>query len=161
MRNLLLVLAVCFANHSLAKESLEKIRISIDGKELLVELADTEASRAEGLMHRKTLAAGQGMLFVFEQPQVLTFWMKNTLIPLSIGYFDKDFKLLNAHEMKPPGSALEINLPRYSSEGPALFAVEANSEWFKKNKIKKGSSLKILGKTKSKLLSRPKPAKGP
>jgi uncharacterized membrane protein (UPF0127 family) len=161
IRIILLGFIFFLSNGISAAEVLEKIRVSIDGKELLVEVADTDASRSRGLMHRKSMPKDQGMLFVFEKPQVLTFWMKNTLIPLSIGFFDKDFKLINTHEMKPPGSALEINLPRFSSEGPALFALEANANWFVKNKIKKGSRLLILGKTKSKLLSGPKPIEAP
>ena len=71
-----------------------KRRIKIDGKSVTVEIADNEARREYGLMYRKELGANSGMLFVFEFEDMQNFWMKNTLIPLSIGYFDKNRKLL-------------------------------------------------------------------
>ncbi|MES2272581.1 MAG: DUF192 domain-containing protein, partial [Chlamydiota bacterium] len=63
-------------------------QIELGDQILTVELADTEVSITHGLMGRKTLRPGYGMLFVYKKPQILSFWMKNTLIPLSIGFFD-------------------------------------------------------------------------
>ena len=62
---------------------------------LNVELADTPAERARGLMFRQSLGESEGMLFVFEKPETPSFWMKNTKIPLSIAFFDEDKKLIN------------------------------------------------------------------
>jgi hypothetical protein len=60
-----------------------------------VEIADSEETQRQGLMNRTQLDQGRGMLFIVENPRKLSFWMKNTFIPLSIAFFDKDRKLLD------------------------------------------------------------------
>ncbi|MDO5369926.1 DUF192 domain-containing protein [Paracoccus sp. (in: a-proteobacteria)] len=67
-----------------------------------VEIADDPAERAQGLMWRKELPAGQGMLFVYETPQPVSFWMKNTLIPLDILFFDARGVLRHVHPQARP-----------------------------------------------------------
>ena len=124
-------------------ETFKKIKILVDDKSLTVELAESPEQRSQGLMHRKSLGDDEGMLFVFENERVLSFWMKNTFIPLSIGFFDKNKKLKAIKDMAPTKSVLETNLPSYSSEVPVKYALEVNEGWFKKNKIKVGSKLKI------------------
>lgn len=84
-----------------------------------VELAQTPDERAQGLMNRPTLARFSGMLFVFEEPHIAQFWMKNTLIPLDIMYFDKDGRLLNIWRDAQPG---ELMGP--ASDGLAQYVLE-------------------------------------
>ena len=74
------------------------------GRELrvTVEIADDAAERAQGLMNRKVLPSGQGMLFVYERPQPVSFWMKNTLIPLDILFFDARGVLRHVHPNARP-----------------------------------------------------------
>ena len=77
-------------------------RIRINNAELKVELAETHEKREQGLMNRAILPEDSGMLFIFENPQILSFWMKNTTIPLSIGFFDENRCLINIEDMNPP-----------------------------------------------------------
>ncbi|MDO5656956.1 MAG: DUF192 domain-containing protein [Paracoccus sp. (in: a-proteobacteria)] len=74
----------------------------------VVELADTPARRAEGLMFRETLPQGHGMLFIYEQPQFVAFWMKNTLIPLDMVFMDGGGVIRHIHEGAVPGDLTSI-----------------------------------------------------
>ncbi len=103
---------------------------------LAVEVADTDELRTCGLMHRPSLPAEQGMLFVFEQDVQVGFWMRNTLIPLSIAYIDTDGRIVDILEMEPlpPGAPAVIYTPR----GPYRYAVEANTGWFTRQGLAPG-----------------------
>lgn len=143
-----LLLALSFAQSTVSSKEADvhfkKIYIEVAGKKIKVELADTPEKQARGLMYRKSLPANEGMLFTFAQEEPQSFWMKNTFIDLSIGYFDKNRKLIDIKEMKAVRSEMEVNLPTYQSLGPAQYALEMPKEWFAKNKIKLGSTLRIL-----------------
>jgi hypothetical protein len=84
-----------------------------------VEIADTDASRERGLMFRKSLAGDAGMLFDFKSEQNVSFWMKNTLIPLDMLFIDKDGYIINLAPNATPLS--EANIP---SGGPVLGVLE-------------------------------------
>lgn len=127
-----------------AKTKFARVTIKLGSKKLNVELADTEDLRNQGLMFRRELAQDAGMLFVFRHEQVLSFWMKNTFIPLSIGFFNKEKVLIDIHEMEPVKSVLESPKKSYTSKGPAQYALEMNRGWFAKNKIDLGTTLEIL-----------------
>ena len=86
-----------------------------------VEIADDAASRAKGLMEVESLAMNEGMLFMFEKSEPLTFWMKNTLIPLDIIFFDGQGRVIGVDSMVP---CLEDPCLRYTSSGPANIALE-------------------------------------
>jgi uncharacterized membrane protein (UPF0127 family) len=75
--------------------------LTIDGHTLTVEIADTPATRETGLMNRFSLRPDHGMLFVFDRPQSMAFWMKNTYIPLSIAFVDAHGVILNIEDMQP------------------------------------------------------------
>ena len=77
-------------------------KLQFAGTEFQVEIVDTPATRATGLMNRSELAADHGMLFVFESAQPVAFWMKNTLIPLDILYFNLEQELIEIHADTPP-----------------------------------------------------------
>ncbi|QBY00475.1 DUF192 domain-containing protein [Rhodophyticola sp. CCM32] len=68
----------------------------------LVELADTPRERAVGLMHRESMAATAGMIFIYEQPQAVSFWMENTLIPLDMIFIDQSGTVARIHENAIP-----------------------------------------------------------
>jgi uncharacterized membrane protein (UPF0127 family) len=146
MKMLLMVLTLTFVGHgATAGQTFANKRILLGGKEIEVEIADNDAKRSQGLMNRKTLLENHGMLFTFDSPEVLIFWMKNTLIPLSIGYFDAQKKLVTILEMRPGrADASDASLPRYSSRVPALYALEMPTNWFKKNHIELGAQFKMI-----------------
>lgn len=84
-----------------------------------VEIADTPATQEQGLMYRKKLGAGRGMLFDFHTPQSVSFWMRNTLIPLDIIFIDADGRIVSvARNAKPMSDDL---IP---SGGPVLGVLE-------------------------------------
>ena len=89
-----------------------------------VEIADTPEERQTGLMGRSALAEEAGMLFVFEQEQILSFSMKDTLIPLSIAYIDAEGRIVDIQDMQPLD---ETSRP---SAEPAQYALEVNQDFF-------------------------------
>lgn len=126
----------------------EKIQLSQGSKSktLLVEIAETEEQQARGLMFREKLKTDEGMLFVFKNEEPRSFWMKNTIINLSIGYFNKDKKLIDIQEMKAVTSVLQQDIPTYPSQGPAQYALEMSEGWFTKNHFTNGATLKLKSK---------------
>lgn len=74
-----------------------------------VEIADTNATRAQGLMFRETLPRSSGMLFVYPRPQVAQFWMKNTLIPLDMIFAGADGVVRHVHSNAVPGDLTPID----------------------------------------------------
>ena len=98
--------------------------LTIAGNKLVVEVASTPQVRETGLMNRFSLQQDHGMLFVFEAPQPLAFWMKNTYIPLSIAFVDASGRILNIDDMRPQDEST------HWSSGPALYAIEMRQGWF-------------------------------
>ncbi|MBK0329411.1 DUF192 domain-containing protein [Rhodobacteraceae bacterium F11138] len=74
----------------------------------IVEVADSPGERSRGLMFRKSLPRGTGMLFVYEQPQRASFWMKNTLIPLDMLFVDRSGTVTRVHHNAVPGDLTAI-----------------------------------------------------
>lgn len=117
----------------------ETKKIILNKKTITVELAETEQQHEHGLMLRKSLVKDHGMLFVFKDEDIRNFWMKNTLINLSIGYFNKDKILIDIQEMKAMTSVMQQNFSTYPSRGPAMYALEMTEGWFDKNKVATGA----------------------
>jgi uncharacterized membrane protein (UPF0127 family) len=99
-----------------------------------VEIADDDFERARGLMYRTALAEDRGMLFVFDEEQQLSFWMRNTLIPLSIAFMDSKGRIVDIQDMKP----LDDDPPHYVSAEPARYALEVNQGFFEERGVKVG-----------------------
>lgn len=99
--------------------------VEISGTRYNVELAIDNHSRMRGLMFRESMTADAGMLFVFEAEFPLAFWMKNTLIPLDILYFDASGKLVSVSADTPPCKTAYC--PSYPSTGPARYVLELNA----------------------------------
>lgn len=115
-------------------------------KIIKVELAETQEQHARGLMFRKKLNNNEGMLFVFNDEQTREFWMKNTLINLDIGYFNKNKILIDIKQMRAENSVMQMNIPTYPSKQPAMYALEMSQGWFKKNKFPEGSTFNIIAR---------------
>ena len=90
-----------------------------------VEIADDAGERAQGLMGRAALAQGTGMLFVYETPRPASFWMKNTLIPLDMLFFDANHRLVAIQADAQPCKADPCRV--YPSDVPARYVLELNA----------------------------------
>ena len=135
--SMLLALGVSFYEHSM--EDFETVVVKTkQGKEhvLKVEIADTPEERAKGLMFRDVMPENHGMLFKFGDPRVLSFWMKNTYIPLDIIFIASNGSIKKIHKMATPKS-----LEKISSEVPVLSVLEINGGLSKKLGIKKGDRI--------------------
>jgi uncharacterized membrane protein (UPF0127 family) len=102
---------------------------------LNAEVARSNEERAQGLMYRKSLNDGEGMLFIFERDEILSFWMKNTLIPLSIAFIAYDGRILEIRDMKPQ------DLTSVRSSRSARYALEVPRGWFGRAGVGPGDKL--------------------
>jgi uncharacterized membrane protein (UPF0127 family) len=112
-------------------------RAGLEPVAIRAELARTAAQRSRGLMNRRSLQDGRGMLFVFDRDQILSFWMKNTLIPLSIAFITSDGRILEIRDMEP------LDLTPVSSSRSARYALEAPRGWFGRAGVRIGDVLGI------------------
>lgn len=113
-------------------------RIQINEYPVTVEVALSAEEQACGLSFRDSLADGHGMLFVFPSDRIMTFWMKDTRIPLSIAFLEASGTILNILEMKPMDTTA-----RYRSSAPARFALEMPAQWFAEHRVKPGDRIAI------------------
>jgi len=109
---------------------------------LQVEVARKPADHARGLMFREELPDGQGMLFVFEQPRILNFWMKNTPIPLDVIFFDVEGQFVSFETMIP---CENDPCPQYASEAPAVYALEVAAGFVEEHGVGKECVLDFEG----------------
>ena len=130
---LLMTLASGLAIAEDAPQQLPAIRLSTGMHVLQVMVAQTPEQLSTGLMFRKTMGTNDGMLFVFDEPSQQCFWMKNTLLPLSIAFIDDTGIVANIDDMKPQ------TLDSHCSTKPVRFVLEMNVGWFDKRGIKAGS----------------------
>jgi uncharacterized membrane protein (UPF0127 family) len=99
------------------------------------EVVSDPGTRAQGLMHRKTLPQSGGMLFIFDEHATHCMWMKNTLIPLSVAFIDDRGTIVNIADMEPQTEA------SHCAAQPVKYALEMNRGWFAARGIKPGSRL--------------------
>jgi uncharacterized membrane protein (UPF0127 family) len=101
------------------------------------ELAVTAEEQRRGLMFRKKLDDGFGMLFVYQRDQILSFWMKDTLIPLSIAFISHEGRIIEIHDMKPQ------SLEAVRSGRSVRYALEAPQGWFERAGISAGCAVRF------------------
>jgi len=133
-------LAAALAAAPAIAAQLPTMELAINGQRLVAEVATTDQTRMTGLMHRFSLQRDHGMLFVFKEPQPLSFWMKNTYVPLSIAFIDGDGRILNIEDMAPQTQTT------HPSRGLALYALEMKKGWFAEHGIGPGSAVSGLDK---------------
>jgi len=104
---------------------------------LTVEMADTPAALAHGLMYRKTLPDNEGMLFKFPDIREASFWGKNTYIPLDIAFVDKENCIMEIKQITPMSTRI------IHSDGLCSMAIEANAGFFHTNGVSVGHKIKL------------------
>jgi uncharacterized membrane protein (UPF0127 family) len=139
-RFLLFVAALLTASLAWADARVRTTTVKVGPHALRVEVVANDAERAKGLMHRKSLGRDDGMLFVFDEPGYHSMWMKNTFIPLSVAFIDRDGTILNILDMEPQTEDMHI------SAGPSIYAIETNKGWFAAKKVKPGDKVTGLPK---------------
>ena len=117
-------------------QKLPALRLNAGIHNIDAEVARTPEQRAIGLMNRPAMEPNAGMLFVFEQPATQCFWMKNTLLPLSVAFVDDDGNIVNIDTMTPQ------TLDSHCSAKPVRYVLEMNEGWFAKRGIKAGTRLR-------------------
>ncbi len=115
--------------------NLPRLKLSAGMHLIDAQVAASDATRATGLMHRRDMPQTEGMLFVFEQPTVQCFWMKNTLLPLTAAFVADDGTIVNLVDMKPQTT------DSHCSAKPVRYVLEMNQGWFGKKGIKAGFKL--------------------
>ena len=119
-----------------------RVELSLEMRQIHAELADNVPARMQGLMYRSSLAPNSGMLFVYERPAMECMWMKNTLIPLSVAFFDQAGRLINIEQMQPQTE------DSHCAERPASYALEMEQGWFVRNGVRAGAVLLGLDRLK-------------
>jgi uncharacterized membrane protein (UPF0127 family) len=110
----------------------EGAHVTFGSDTLRVEVANTEAERARGLMGRERLAEGTGMLFVFPEAAVQGVWMRDTPLPLDAAFLDANRRILSIERLEPFDETV-----RYS-EAPVLYVLEAPRGWFERHGVDVG-----------------------
>ena len=124
------------------------LAVEINGQAIEIQIAFKQHELSKGLMHRSSMGENRGMLFFYDPPKQMSFWMQNTKIPLDIGYFTSDGILREIYPMYP----MDLRSVK-SQRSDILMALEMNQGWYAKNGIKPGDSLD-LESLKSALLRR-------
>jgi uncharacterized membrane protein (UPF0127 family) len=123
--------ALLFAGIASA-QPLALLELSVGLHRIEAEVAATQPARAQGLMHRTAMPPQHGMLFVFPQDAAHCFWMKNTLLPLSIAFIDADGRVVQIAEMTPRSEQ------NHCATRPVRYALEMNAGWFVQRGLKTG-----------------------
>ncbi len=130
------ILTLCLSATAQSADARDnRIKLHINGHTIRAETARTPEERSKGLMNRRHMGKNDGMLFVFEPPQIVGMWMKNTLLPLSVAFIDEQGRIINIAEMLPE------TLDTHTSLAPAKYALELNAGWFDQHGILAGKAV--------------------
>jgi uncharacterized protein len=145
-RGLLLAAFACLAacdraddqKSTAVKSVADRFPIKVGDRTVRMQIAALPAEMEKGLMRRKSMGADEGMLFVFDQPQQMGFWMHNTTLPLDIGYFDASGELKEIYPMYPLDERPVASLSR-----SIQFCLEMNQGWYKLSGVKPGVKIDL------------------
>jgi uncharacterized protein len=138
---LLMGLVACSSSGSVQPASMRQGAVVFAGGDRLhVRIAETQPERAAGLMHVMALAQDDGMAFVFDGPVTDPFWMKDTLIPLSVAFVGGNGRIISESDMDP---CTADPCPTYPASGPYTMAIEANLGWFHDHGVRVGSKARL------------------
>ncbi|OYU46277.1 MAG: hypothetical protein CFE44_02975 [Burkholderiales bacterium PBB4] len=115
--------------------TLKRTAVTAGIHQIDAQIALTSEQHAIGLMYRDEMPQNEGMLFVFQQPTMQCFWMKNTRIPLTAAFIADDGTIVNLEDMKPQ------TMDSHCSQKPVRYVLEMNKGWFVRKGIKPGSKL--------------------
>ncbi|MCI0634904.1 MAG: DUF192 domain-containing protein [Actinobacteria bacterium] len=130
----------CASSDDAAETATLEIRTSDGVRSFEVEVADTPSERRVGLMHREQLAPVDGMAFLWGEPIEGTFWMKDTLIPLSVAFWDEDGRIVAILDMEP---CVADPCPSYGPGEPFLGAVELGQGVFGQAGVEVGDRVEL------------------
>lgn len=137
--SLFLLVSTSWATEGIPQTDLPQVELRIGSAVATVQVADENTERQKGLMYHRELGENQGMLFVFARPQPVSFYMRNTFVPLSIAYINATGMILEIHDLTP----LEETPVR--SRFPTIqFALEMPQGWFTRNRILPGDRIQGL-----------------
>ena len=105
------------------------IPLSVNGHNLKVELASRRPEQIQGLMYRRKLSSNSGMLFVYQKSTCIGFWMKNTIIPLTVAFISANCRIIHIEDMAPETTEI------HRSPQPVRYALEVNRGWFEDRAI--------------------------
>lgn len=116
----------------------------INGMSLMLNVAYSEKRQSIGLMHVTKLEENEGMIFVYDEARFMAFWMKNTLIPLSIAYVEADGRIAGIYNMYPVDKNMpDYEIPTYPAPTKVKYAIETKQGWFDLRGIKEGTYIEI------------------
>lgn len=139
----LLTVFLIFFSKKTKINQVNQTKLVLNSETVNLEVANDDQSRATGLSNRPSLCSNCGMLFVFDQSGIYTFWMKDTLIPLDMLWVDKNYKIVDIKTAQPEPNKQLWELQLYQNIYPAKYVIELNQDFAKKHNLKIGDQLEL------------------
>lgn len=139
-QSMMVLLGLLAATSILAQDGpqprLSTIQLTAGMYVIQAEVAQTPNEQTIGLMHRQAMGINEGMLFIYDHSKVHCFWMRNTLLPLTIAFIADDGSIVNLKDMQPKTET------SHCSAKPVRYALEMNQGWFDRRGFKPGFKLR-------------------
>lgn len=140
LRLIVIAWSLLMTTHAIAQDGpqprLPAVELTAGMYVIQAEVAQTHQQHSIGLMHRQSMGVNEGMLFVYQAPEIRCYWMRNTLIPLTIAFLDDDGTIVNLKDMEPRTERSNCSVK------PVRYALEMNQGWFDQRGIKPGFRLR-------------------